>query len=167
VGAAPAPQPAYSLSSVLADKAAVDGAPAVGAAAASPTVEQALAVAAGADAASARNRLPDAPAGVSAAELVDRGHAAFDAGRLNEARTNYQMALKLDPACTICTVRIQRLDADIARQAQQQYDAGVRYFDQLQYAEAESAFQTVLLLVPDPTDLMHVRATESLQRVRA
>jgi tetratricopeptide (TPR) repeat protein len=157
---ASAPQaPSYSLSSVMDEQAA--------AAPAAPSVEQALAVAAGADADAARARLPDPPAGATSAELLGRAQAMYDAGRLNDARTSYQMALKLDPACEICTVRIGRLDTEIATSAQQHLDAGMRYFDSMQIEQAISSWEMVLLLVPDPADPMHVKAADALAKARA
>lgn len=152
--------PSYSLSSVLPTEG---GAPAP---AAAPSLADALATATGVDAASQQQALPDAPQGSSSAELVERGHALYETGRLHEARTSYQMALKLDPACEICTVRIGRLDAEISTKAQAQLDAGMRYWDSMQTAQAIAAWETVLLLVPEPADPLHLRAAESLAKAR-
>lgn len=155
--------PAYSLSSVL----PADGAAAAPGPAAPPTLADALATATGVDAAGKQAALPNAPAGSSAAELVERGHALYETGRLHEARTAYQMALKLDAACEICKVRIGRLDSEISAKAQAQLDAGLRYWDSMQTQQAIAAWETVLLLVPDPGDPLHVRAAEGLARARA
>lgn len=159
----------YSLSAVIEPGAEAPGTAAAPSAApaAPPSVAEALAVAAGADADAARAQLPEPPAGVSAQELVERAGGMMDAGRLNDARTQYRMALKLDPACAICTVRIAKLDAEIAGRAQQQFDAGMRYYDSMQLPQAIEAWETVLMLVPDATDPMHVRAVQSLERARA
>lgn len=153
--------PAYSLSTVL------DQPPTPEAPPAPQSVEQALAVAAGADAAATQAKLPDPPAGVSAAELLNRAQGMYDAGRLNDARVHYQMALKVDPACEICPVRIERLNADIGQRAQLQFDAGMRYYDSMQLSQAISAWETVIMLVPDTTDPMHVRAKEYLEKARS
>jgi hypothetical protein len=164
-GAAPpasAGSPAYSLSSAIGGPGDESKAPAQ-----APSVQQALAMAAGADAESQRARLPDAPPGVTVPQLMERAQGMMDSGRLADARTHYQMALKGDPACELCRLRIAKLEADIARKAQEQLDAGVRAFDTMQYASAATAFETVLLLVPDTADPMHVRAREGLSRARA
>ena len=164
----PAAAPAYSLSSALAEPATAPGgsagAPAGGAA---PSVQEALAIAAGADAASQAARLPDAPAGSTPASLMERAQGMMDSGRLNDARIHYQMALKLDPSCALCKLRIEKLGTDIQRRAQEQLDAGMRAYGSLQYAQAGTAFETVLLLVPDPTDPLHVRAQEGLSKAKA
>jgi hypothetical protein len=163
--AAPAPSSTYSLSTVL----PADGLPPATpppATPAAPGLADALAVAAGKDADAQRARLPDAPAGSSAPELVERAHAQYETGRLNDARTTYQMALKLDPACEICTVRIERLNGEIAERAQTQLDAGLRYWDSMQVQQAIASWETVLLLVPDPADPLHQRAAEALARAR-
>lgn len=154
--------PAYSLSTVLpADGAAAPGAPAA------PTVTDALAVAAGADPAAQRAALPEPPAGATGSELVERAHGLYETGRLNDARVTYQMALKLDPTCEICKVRIERLNVEIAEKAQAQLDAGMRYWDSMQVEQAVTAWETVLLLVPDPADPLNQKATEALARAKA
>ncbi len=162
-GAAPAPgAPAYSLSSAIGEADGGTNAPAQ-----APSVQQALAMAAGADAESQRARLPDPPPGVTVPQLMERAQGMMDSGRLADARMQYRMAVKVDPACELCRLRIAKLEADIARKAQEQLDAGVRAFDTMQYASAVTAFETVLLLVPDAADPMHVRAQEGLARARA
>lgn len=162
-GTAAAPAPSYSLSTVL----PADGLPPSPAGApGAPALSEALAVAAGQDAAAQRAQLPEPPAGSSATELVERAHAQYETGRLNDARTTYQMALKLDPACEICSVRIERLNGEIAERAQTQLDAGMRYWDSMQVQQAIAAWETVVLLVPDPADPLHQRAAEALARAR-
>lgn len=157
VAEAPAAAPAYSLSTVL----PVDGAPPP---AAPPTVQEALAAAAGP--ASAATTGPTPPPGSSAAELVERAHALYETGRLTDALASYDMALQLDPACEICKVRIERLNAEIAEKAQAQLDAGLRYWDSMQVQQAVASWETVLLLVPDPANPTHQRAAEALARAR-
>lgn len=163
-------QPTWSLSAVIepqAGGAAPPAAPGAPVPPAAPTsVSEALAVAAGADAEAARAQLPDPPPGVTSAELVDRAAGMMDAGRLNDARTTYRQALKLDPACELCKVRIAKLDGEITSRAQQQFDVGMRYYDSMQIPQAVGAWETVLMLVPDPADPMHVRAVEYLERAR-
>ncbi len=154
--------PSYSLTAVI---PAEGGGTAAGGTAA-PTVADALAIAAGADAPPAAGGVAAAPAGSTSAELVERGHALYETGRLNEARLAYQQALALDPACQICSVRVDRLGAEIQEKAQAQLDAGLRYFDSMQYQQAIAAWETVLLLVPDAADPLNQRAAESLARAR-
>ncbi len=154
--------PAYSLSTVL--PAEGGGAPAAPPAAPPPSVQEALAAVAGP--ASTAPAVPEPPPGSSAAELVERAHAQYETGRLNEALVSYQMAQKLDPACEICKVRIERLNAEIAEKAQAQLDAGLRYWDSMQVQQAIAAWETVLLLVPDPAHPLHQRASEALARAR-
>ena len=159
---ATAETPSYSLSSVLPAEGTTPAVPT----APVPTLADALASATGVDAAGKKAALPDAPAGASSTELVERGHALYETGRLHEARTAYQMALKLDAACEICVVRIGRLDGEISSKAQAQLDAGMRYWDSMQTQQAIAAWETVLLLVPNPVDPLHVRAAEGLARAR-
>ncbi len=131
-----------------------------------PSVAQALAVVAGADGSAALANVPDAPAGTSSRELVERAQGMYDSGRLADAKTHYQMALKLDADCAICKVRIERLDAELAAKVQQHFDAGMRYFDSMQFSQAVGSWETVLMLVPDPADPMHVRAAEYLLKAK-
>ncbi|MBM4393671.1 MAG: tetratricopeptide repeat protein, partial [Deltaproteobacteria bacterium] len=121
----------------------------------------------GADQPAAPPGVPAPPAGSTAAELTERGHALYETGRINEARVAYQQALLLDPGCQICAVRVERLQAEIAEKAQAQLDAGMRYWDSMQLQQAIAAWETVILLVPDPADPMNQRALESLTRARS
>ncbi len=167
--APPSPVPsAYSLASVVDASGTAAGASApTEVPAAAPSVQDALAAAAGLDAASTRSRLPEPPAGATAEDLRQKAQGMMDAGRLADARTHYQMALKLEPSCNLCQVRIEKLAAEINKQAQEQLDAGMRALDSMQYAQAVSALQRVMLLVPDAADPMNVRAAEALRRAQA
>ncbi len=155
--------PAWSLSTVVQD----EGAAAPAAAPPAVSVADALAVAAGADADAQRAKLPDAPPGSTVAELTERASVLYETGRLNDARTTYQMALKLDSTCPICQFRIDRLNGEITNKAQAQLDTGLRYWDSMQKQQAVVAWENVLLLVPDPGDSLHQRAAESLAKARA
>jgi predicted component of type VI protein secretion system len=175
-GASAAPtQPAYSLTTMLepgAGAASVPGAPGPAAippagSAAPVNAAAALAVVAGADPSAALAAVPEPPAGATARQLLDNAQANYDSGRLSAARTQYLQALKLDPACEICSIRADRIQAELQAKVQQSFDAGMRAFDAMQYTQAVSAWETVLMLVPDPADPMHVRAAEYLQRARA
>ncbi len=157
--------PSYSLTAVIPADGSAPAAP--GPATPAPSVADALAIAAGADQPSpAAPGVPAPPPGSTAAELTERGHALYETGRINEARVAYQQALVLDPNCQICTVRVERLQAEIAEKAQAQLDAGLRYWDSMQVQQAIAAWETVLLLVPDPADPINQRASESLARAR-
>ncbi|MDP2308392.1 MAG: FHA domain-containing protein [Pseudomonadota bacterium] len=169
------PKSAYSLTTLLEPTAsgpAAGGpamAPAVAAAAAAPgtpSVAQALAVVAGADPSGSLANIPDAPPGTGSRELLELAQGMYDSGRLADAKKHYQMALKLDATCEICSVRIGRIDTELAAKVQQQFDAGMRYFDSMQFSQAVASWETVLMLVPDPADPMNVRATEYLQRAK-
>jgi hypothetical protein len=133
---------------------------------ATPTVADALAVVAGADPSASLANVPDAPPGTSSRELEELAQGMYDSGRLSEAKKQYQMALKIDAACAICKVRIERIEVELAAKVQQQFDAGMRYFDSMQFSQAVGAWETVLMLVPEPTDPMHVRAVEYLQKAK-
>ena len=63
-------------------------------------------------------------------------------------------------------MRIERLNGEISQRAQTQLDAGLRYWDSMQVQQAIASWETVLLLVPDPVDPLHQRATEALARAR-
>ncbi len=157
--AAVQPPPAYSLSTLLETSAGAPVAPGP-----APTIEQALAVVAGP---AVGTPLPVPPPGTTSRELADLAQGMYDSGRLADARTQYRLALQLDPACAICTLRIERISAELAQQVQQQFDLGMRAFDSRQFAEARSAWETVLMLVPDASDPMHVQAADYLAKANA
>lgn len=178
---APATQSAYSLNTLLEPAAGSAPAGSTGAGAAgtagataavvpppagTPSVAQALAVVAGADPSGSLAGVPDAPPGTGSRELLEMAQGMYDSGRLADAKKHYQMALKLDAACEICKVRIGRIDTELAAKVQQQFDAGMRYFDSMQFSQAVASWETVLMLVPDPADPMNARAAEYLQKAK-
>jgi tetratricopeptide (TPR) repeat protein len=131
------------------------------------SARDALAAAAGQDEAAKHAALPDAPPGASAQELVQAGHALYESGRTLDARTKYQQALKLDPGCEICTVRIERLDIEIRSAAEQQLEQASRAYDSMSFGPAIAACESVLQLAPNPGDPLHIRAADLLERARA
>ncbi len=159
-------KPAYSLSGML-DEQPADAVPPPDPLKPPATVQDALAVAVGADEAAQRAKLPDPPPGATEASLIDKATSLYGSGRLTESRTHYQMALKLNPACEICAVRITRINAQIAERAQTAFDAGMRAYESMQFGHAEASWEAVLQLVPDPADPMHIRAAEYLVKAKA
>ncbi|MED5370981.1 MAG: FHA domain-containing protein [Myxococcota bacterium] len=113
-----------------------------------------------------RDAWPDPPEGATLTELVEQGHAAYQAGRLQDALAQYQMALKLDESCEICEARIPRIEGEIAAQVKENFDSGLRYYNSLKYREAINAWETVLLLEPDPTAPIHKQTVEYLAQAR-
>lgn len=154
--AAPVPPSSYSLSAVLDPSSAPQA----------PSVTEALAVVAGADPSGTLAGIPDAPPGTTVRELLQRAQGMYDSGRLPDAKAQYQAALELDATCEICVLRIARIDTELAARVQQQFDAGMRYFDSMQVSQAVTSWETVRMLVPDPAHPMNVRATEYLQKAR-
>lgn len=128
-------------------------------------LDEALAAASGATAAASK-AWPDPPPGATVEELVDAGHSHYRAGRLRDALTHYHMALKLDADCEICARRIERVNEEIAAAVAENFDAGLRYYESLQYQQAINAWETVLMLEPDPAAQVHVRTQEYLARAR-
>jgi tetratricopeptide (TPR) repeat protein len=110
---------------------------------------------------------PPPPAGASSAELVDKGHQLWRAGRLHDALVAYHQARTLDKDCEICQRRIDRLNTEIEEAIQKQNDAGLMYFNSLQYDQAISAWETVLLLDPDPESEVYKQARENLEKAQA
>ncbi len=111
--------------------------------------------------------IPPPPAGVSAQELVEQGTRLQEAGRLHGALVAYTQARTLDPECALCTLRIGRLEAEIARAVAERLEAGRRAWDDLRHADAVQAWETVLLLDPDPGSPAHREASAYLEQARA
>ncbi len=110
---------------------------------------------------------PDPPEGATLGELLDRADAHLRAGRLHDALETYQMAYKLDRSCEVCKVRIERLRKEIDEKIEKYFQAGLRYYDSLQYREAIQAWRTVLLLDPDPESPQHIKASEYIKEAEA
>jgi pSer/pThr/pTyr-binding forkhead associated (FHA) protein len=113
-----------------------------------------------------RSEWPDPPEGASLTELVEQGHAHYQAGRQQDALAQYQMALKLDGSCEICEVRIERLNNEIAESIKENFDTGLRYYNSLKYPQAINAWETVLMLEPDPEAPVHKQTLEYLAQAK-
>jgi 3-hydroxyisobutyrate dehydrogenase-like beta-hydroxyacid dehydrogenase len=99
--------------------------------------------------------------------LKEKAQGLMDADRLADARIAYLQALQLDAACELCRKRADTLGADIQARATERLDAGVRALDSMQYQQAATSLEMVLLLVPDTADPLHVRAQEALKKAKA
>ncbi len=110
---------------------------------------------------------PEPPPGMSSAELVDQAHGLYNAGRLHDALVAYHQAQQLDPSCEICVRRIDRLNTEITEKISEFFDAGIRYFDDMQFQQAIAAWEMVLLLAPDERSRSHQVAKDYLEKARA
>ena len=106
------------------------------------------------------------PAGMTSKALVEDGHSHYSAGRLRDAICSYRAALKIDPACEICVVRIERLEDELTEEIDRQFQAGLRYYDSLRYEQAINAWEMVLMLEPDEDAALHQRTKEYIEQAR-
>jgi pSer/pThr/pTyr-binding forkhead associated (FHA) protein len=110
---------------------------------------------------------PDPPPGMSSRELVEKAHGLYNAGRLHDALVAYHQAQMLDAACEICARRIDRLNTEITEKISEYFDAGLRYYDDMQFQQAVSAWEMVLLLAPNPSSRSHQQAKQYLEKAQA
>lgn len=110
---------------------------------------------------------PPPPAGASSPELVEKGHQLYRANRLHDALIAYHQGLTLDSTCEICKRRIDRVSTEIEQSIRQQFDSGLRYYNSLQYEQAITAWETVLLLSPNPESQPHKQAKEYMEKAQA
>jgi hypothetical protein len=110
---------------------------------------------------------PDPPPGMSSRELVEKAHGLYNAGRLHDALVAYHQAQMLDASCEICARRIDRLNTEITEKISEYFDAGLRYYDDMQFQQAVSAWEMVLLLAPSPTSRSHQQAKQYLEKAQA
>ena len=106
------------------------------------------------------------PEGLGSTGLVEEGHSHYSAGRLREAICSYNHALKLDPQCEICVVRIERLQVELKEEIDRQYAEGMRNYDSLRYDQAIAAWEMVLVLEPDEESAIHQRTEEYIQQAK-
>ena len=130
-----------------------------------PSLGEALATTSGSPL-TERDTWPDPPKGTSSTELVEMGHKHYNAGRLRQGLEHYQMALKLDDDCEICALRIERLTVEIDDQIAENYDAGVRAYEAMQYDQAVKLWETVLQLETDESSDIHQQTVEYLEKAR-
>ena len=76
-----------------------------------------------------------------------------------EAAEQYKLALTVDPQQPVALEKAARLDAELARLAEAQYQAGMAYHRQGKYGLARQAFLSALAYRPE-----HARAAEMLIR---
>ncbi len=110
---------------------------------------------------------PDPPPGMSSRELVEKAHGLYNAGRLPDALVAYHQAQMLDAACEICARRIDRLNTEITNKISEYFDAGLRYYDDMQFQQAVSSWEMVLLLAPNPESRSHQQAKQYLQKAQS
>ncbi len=110
---------------------------------------------------------PDPPPGMSSRELVEKAHGLYNAGRLHDALVAYHQAQMLDNACEICARRIDRLNTEITEKISEHFDAGLRYYDDMQFQQALASWEMVLLLAPNPQSRSHQQAEEYLEKARS
>ncbi len=72
----------------------------------------------------------------------------------------------LDEACEICARRIDRLNTEIVEKISEYFDAGLRYYDDMQFQQAVASWEMVLLLAPNPTSRSHHQAKEYLEKTQ-
>lgn len=109
---------------------------------------------------------PDPPPGMSSRELVEKAHGLYNAGRLHDALVAYHQAQMLDEACEICARRIDRLNTEITEKISEYFDAGLRYYDDMQFQQAVASWEMVLLLAPNPDSRSHQQAKEYLEKAQ-
>ena len=126
--------------------------------------EQPTTIATGSD---IQDEWPDPPPGMSSRELVEKAHGLYNAGRLHDALVAYHQAQMLDESCEICARRIDRLNTEITEKISEYFDAGLRYYDDMQFQQAVSAWEMVLLLAPNPTSRSHQQAKQYLEKAQA
>ncbi len=110
---------------------------------------------------------PDPPPGMSSRELVEKAHGLYNAQRLHDALVAYHQAQMLDASCEICARRIDRLNTEITEKISEHFDAGLRYYDDMQFQQAVASWEMVLLLAPNETSRSHQQAKEYLEKAQA
>lgn len=110
---------------------------------------------------------PPPPEGSSAAELVEKAHQLYRARRLHDALVAYHQAYSLDGDSEICERRIDRLNTEIASEIKDHFNAGLLYYNNLQYQQAVNEWEMVLLLDPDPESTIHQQTTTYLEKARS
>jgi hypothetical protein len=110
---------------------------------------------------------PDPPPGMTSRELVEKAHSLYNADHLHDALVAYHQAQALDPACEICARRIDRLNSEITARISEYFDAGLRYYDDMQFQQAINSWEMVLLLSPNPKSRSYQRAKEYLAKAQA
>lgn len=100
-------------------------------------------------------------------EYLDRAELLQEAGKYQEAREQYERALKIDPGCQLCLSRRDRLQREIAALVQKHMDDGMKSFNALRYEDAISSWELVINLDPDQGSQMHQQALKNIRDAQA
>lgn len=100
-------------------------------------------------------------------EYLDRAELLREAGKYQEAREQYERALKIDPGCQLCLSRRDRLQREIAALVQRHLDDGMKSFNALRYEDAISSWELVLNLDPDQGSQQHQQALKNIRDAQA
>ena len=115
----------------------------------------------------AANDTPPPPEGATTKSLLEQADQFERANRPASALVAYKQAKMLDAQCAICESRINRISAQITERIGQQLDAGLQYYDSLQYMQAIGEWEAVLQLIEDPNDERRKEVERYLEKARA
>lgn len=97
---------------------------------------------------------------------IENGRMFLQAGRLPDAVREFSRALELDPGNNLARIKLQKTIKRQQELARQSFERGMVNFKFLNYELAAQEWRQVLNLVPDPNDPLHVKALDSLDKVR-
>jgi len=97
---------------------------------------------------------------------IENGRVFMQAGRLPDAVREFSRALELDPGNNLARIKLQKTIKRQQELARQSFERGMVNFKFLNYELAAQEWRQVLNLVPDPNDPLHVKALDSLDKVR-
>ncbi len=109
------------------------------------------------------------PAGTQAKvdKLMEQAQIYYEAGRWQDALAQWRQVLILDPAHSLARRRLERVQSQINRKAQQALARGLQNYKYLKYQAAIQDWLQVLYLVPDPNNPVHKKAKEYIQQARS
>ena len=100
-------------------------------------------------------------------KLMEQAQIYYEAGRWQEALAQWRQVLILDPAHALARSRLERVQNQINRKAQEALARGLQNYKYLKYQAAIQDWMQVLYLVPDPNNPVHKKAKEYIQQARS
>jgi tetratricopeptide (TPR) repeat protein len=108
----------------------------------------------------------DPPLSAEVVELVRRGRELESSAQLVLARAHYHKAVKLEPRCFSCRLRLRVVERLIREECVEALNAGARYLEEGRFEEAAGQYQKVLGLVPHQKANFHILAKQGLAEAR-
>ncbi len=113
------------------------------------------------------SQAPAPAADAAAAERhFNQGQAYQEGGRLQDAAASYRQAAALNPAHPLASTRLQRMEQELGRLAEEAYNRGLKSYQYLNYESAIQDWRQTQLLLGDANHPLYQKAGEYMEQAQ-